>query len=260
MVRTLRAWERRNRATLELVLQVGDFEPHRHAEDLATMAAPARYRALGDFPRFASGAERFDWPVWCIGGNHEPYGWLERLEPGAQLAPNCAWIGRAARLRLGGMRVAGLSGVHVEGRERVPRPPPERFGTTSNKAWIHFTEDDVEGLLGGGDPVDVLIVHDWPEGVIAPEDRHLFTQARRASRPVAVGNPYARLLVDLLKPALVLCGHLHQPYRSVVTHPCGARTQICALDHVRAGDGAIAVFARHSDGRLEEVTHGGRMP
>ena len=61
----------------ELVLQVGDFEPHRHLDDVESMAAPSRHRSLGDFPDFVAGRERYPWPVVFIGGNHEPYGFLD---------------------------------------------------------------------------------------------------------------------------------------------------------------------------------------
>lgn len=72
MIRLLNGWEKSRRKSLDFVLQVGDFEPHRSESDLATMAAPAKYRNLGDFPIFARGEAQFPWPLCFIGGNHEP--------------------------------------------------------------------------------------------------------------------------------------------------------------------------------------------
>jgi len=72
MVRLLSAWEGRAGRALAFVLQVGDFEPVRDQKDLDTVAAPMCYRKLGDFPDFHSGRATFPWPVWFIGGNHEP--------------------------------------------------------------------------------------------------------------------------------------------------------------------------------------------
>src|SRR5690242_2689007 len=94
MIERLARWEDASGLRLGFVLQVGDFEPHRHAEDLATKTGPAKYRRLGDFPDFASGRAKFPWPVYAIGGNHEPYGWLDEMPHGGALAPNCTYLGR----------------------------------------------------------------------------------------------------------------------------------------------------------------------
>ena len=55
MVRPLTDWERRTKQRLSFVLQVGDFEAVRDAEELASMPVPEKYRLLGDFPSVTSG-------------------------------------------------------------------------------------------------------------------------------------------------------------------------------------------------------------
>jgi hypothetical protein len=58
MIRLLQRWEINHstkdgnndaQQAVDFVLQVGNLEPHRHADDLATMAAPSKHRRLGDF-------------------------------------------------------------------------------------------------------------------------------------------------------------------------------------------------------------------
>jgi len=49
MHRQLRKLEARIGRSIHVVLQVGDFEPHRDEADLRTMAAPAKYKQLGDY-------------------------------------------------------------------------------------------------------------------------------------------------------------------------------------------------------------------
>ncbi|MDJ0516985.1 MAG: hypothetical protein F6K22_01080 [Okeania sp. SIO2F4] len=39
----LQQWENDSHQQLKFILQVGDFEPHRHETDLATMDAPTKY-------------------------------------------------------------------------------------------------------------------------------------------------------------------------------------------------------------------------
>ncbi len=245
MVRALSEWERRAGVDLAFVLQVGDFEPHRGEADLRTMAAPARYRALGDFPEYAARRRSFPWPVYFIGGNHEPYGFLDRLAAGDEAAPGCTYLGRAGVRTIGGLRVASLSGIHVP--ERLSgRPPVDAIDQVSKKAYIGFCEAEVLAVLEA-ERADVLLVHEWPAGVIADADAAAFENQRRSMRYDGVGNEYARLLVDHLRPSLVLCGHMHRAYRRRL-----GDTQLCALAEVGAGADAFAFF-RADAGEIVEV-------
>ena len=65
-----------SRAPLDLVLQCGDAQPFRNEDDLEYMHCPKKYRELGDFRVFYEGAEQFPLPVLFIGGNHEPWNFL----------------------------------------------------------------------------------------------------------------------------------------------------------------------------------------
>lgn len=89
---------------------------------------------------------------------------------------------------------------------------------------------------------DVLLLHDWPSGVIAPEDTARFEGQRRSPSPETVGNEYARLLVDALQPRLVLCGHLHQHDAGTLQHANGKQTQVRCLASVEQGADAFAWF------------------
>lgn len=72
MVALLHDLERQQGVSITAVLQVGDFEAHRHEADVATMAAPQKVRTLGDFHQYYEGNTVFPWPLYFIGGNHEP--------------------------------------------------------------------------------------------------------------------------------------------------------------------------------------------
>lgn len=251
MVRLVReADARAGGVGVAFVLQVGDFEPHRDAADLATMAAPAKYRTLGDFARYADGRSRFPWPIWFIGGNHEPYGFLDRLNAPCEVAPGCTWLGRVGSANVHGLRVGGLSGIHDAAGAWPLRPPIEAIETTKKKAWIHFTEDEVEAALSLA-PLDVLLLHEWPIGVIDPADAAAFANRRRSLRYDGVGNEPTALLIELLKPRLVLAGHMHVAYRSRPT--LGGHTfDFRALADVASGEAAVALFDL-DDGAVREV-------
>jgi len=247
LVRLLARWEREHEAALRFVLQVGDFEPHRSEADLATMAAPARYRQLGDFPDFHRGKADFPWPVYFIGGNHEPYGFLDELPDGGPVAANCFYLGRAGAVELSGLKVAGLSGIYRDDCFTAPRPPISEIARQSNKAYIYFTEAEVAQVLDYG-AADILLLHDWPAGLLtdAAETPH-------SLRHDPTGNEYARLVVEALQPQLVFCGHLHHRRRRRVVWPSGKQTDLYGLASIAQGEAAVAVFEAGEDGALREV-------
>jgi lariat debranching enzyme len=98
---------------------------------------------------------------------------------------------------------------------------------------------------------DILLLHEWPAGIIASEDEQEFEQQRRSLRYDRVGNDPARMLVDLLQPRLVLCGHMHRGYRRTI-----GDTRFACLAHVMHGDDAFAVFERTATGEIIELTAG----
>jgi hypothetical protein len=199
------------------------------------------------FGHRAGGRAVFPWPVWFIGGNHEPYGFLDTMPEGGTVAPNCHYLGRAGRVELGGLQIVGLSGIFSPSR-LAGRPPVSEIARTKKKLYTYFTEEDVSRALVAG-PADVLVVHDWPRGAVDPADHPELVGKRRYSLPDGPGNEYARLLVDLLQPRLVLAGHLHWSYRSWMSH----RTRFAALGHIDTGRDAFGVFRVDPAGTIVEI-------
>ena len=277
MVERIEAWCEANGTAVSFVLQAGDFEPHRDEDDLSTMAAPSKYKHLGDFPRFASGAARFPWPVHFVGGNHEPYGYLELHPKGARIAENCHYLGRGGMTTLGGLRVAYLSGVYSEARYHSERPGPEALQRVSNKAYAAFTEGDLERILAcaEGQPAtqthtaddksaepatgldqrlaDILLLHEWPEGIVAEADRPRIEAQCRRLRYARLGNEPARLLLELLRPQMVLCAHMHLRYETAIEIPGGPPVRVCGLGRIDQGDDGLAVFQTTGDGRIHQL-------
>lgn len=172
--------------TLDFVLQVGDIECHRHEEDLASMAAPAKKRTLGDFWKSCQHDNFYleQHPMYFIGGNHECYGWLDneshyqereanKKECSAQeafleVAPNVFYLGRAGYLPLrfyrnleqseddnidldivGILNLGFLSGIHrpPEYYHRRPAMTNDTLSQESNRRWIRFNVYDTQLLL-----------------------------------------------------------------------------------------------------------------
>lgn len=239
MVRLLKEWEKVNGESLDFVLQVGDFEAHRSGADLATMAAPAKYRDLGDFGDYYEGRRSMPWPLYFIGGNHESYGFLDGVGAG-QIAENIYYLGRAGRIELAGLTIVGLSGIYIEEQFDIERPVTEDFGTVSNKRYIGFLESELTSLLDGG-KADVLLLHDWPSGIVPAGDLPMLKAHLRKTRFDSLGNDYARLLAELLEPQWVFCGHMHFFYRSVLSER-GPKIPVCCLANVESGADCFEVL------------------
>lgn len=232
--------QRRVGLAIDFVLQVGDFEPHRNEEDMKSMAAPSKYKRLGDFPSVYSEDIEFPWPVFFIGGNHEPYGFLDQHPLGFELCTNCTYLGRTLAGKIQGVNICALSGVFNEKYFQQPLPPVENIGRVSNKEYTYFRENHVEHLFAW-ESADVLVLHEWPIGVIAEEDQSEFERQRRSLRYSSVGNEYAWLLMEHLKPTLVVAGHMHRAFRSQLSW--GQQNSLfAALAKVNHAPGAVALF------------------
>lgn len=253
MVKLLSAAEQQLRLRLEFVLQVGDFEPHRDEADLHTMAAPSKYRRLGDFPEFYNGKAKFPWPVYFIGGNHEPYGYLDQFPAGAELIRNCQYLGRSGCLNINGLNVAGLSGIYHADWYSQPRPEISRIASISNKSFIYFNEADIDPLLSREGGVDIVLLHEWPANIIDEADQAEFEQIRRSLRYDSVGNEISELVVQWLEPQLVLCGHMHKQYRRQLVLPDNKPVSVCCLASVHEGTDSLAVFQVNESGEITEV-------
>jgi len=114
------------------------------------MAAPAKHRRLGDFNRVVAGELVLPIPMYFIGGNHEPWGWLEQhAETGFQLCPNLHFLSRTGVSIIGPLRVAHLSGIQrLEAFDNFTRPHHSQIVQKSNKDYIGFTSMDIASLLG----------------------------------------------------------------------------------------------------------------
>ncbi len=236
MLNLLKKWKFQTGKSLSFILQVGDFEPHRHQKDLTTMDSPSKYKKLGDFPDFYRGQAKLSYPVYFIGGNHEPHGFLELYPNGGKISDNCYYFGRVGAIDLAGLKIVGLSGIYKENLfELTTRPPLKEISTTSNSIYIGFIESDIIQALEY-ERADILVLHEWPANITAAEDLERFLEYQN------IGNEYASLLIEALQPKLVLCGHMHQNYRNTISLPSEAESYICCLANIKQKQKSIAIF------------------
>jgi len=149
-----------SQAPLDLVLQCGDAQPIRDEDDLEYVHCPMKYRKPGDFWMFHEGAERFPVPVLFIGGNHEPWNFLDQNREGGILAPNIEFMGWVGMREIMGISIIGISGVYSPKHFNAPHPK-WAYPISKRRQASYFNNEDVEKALEFG-KADILLLYEWP--------------------------------------------------------------------------------------------------
>jgi lariat debranching enzyme len=131
------------------------------------------------------------------------------------------------------------------------RPPIDAIHKTSRKAYIGFTEDEVQRAAELG-PADVLLIHEWPEGIAEAPSLPELARMQRTVSYRQIGNAKARMLIELLQPKIVCCGHMHERRRAEIAVG-STRIPVFCLASLHEGKEAIAVFEQRDDRGLREI-------
>ena len=128
---------------IDVLLICGDFQAVRNEADLATMACPVKYRNINTFYKYYSGELVAPVLTIFVGGNHEASNHNWELYHGGWVAPNIYFLGYAGVVNVGGVRIAGSSGI-FNGRHyqmgHYEKPP---FDGDAVRSTYHVRELEV---------------------------------------------------------------------------------------------------------------------
>jgi lariat debranching enzyme len=207
---------------VDLLIIGGDFQSVRNGYDLNCVAMPAKYREMCDFHEYYSGAREAPYLTLFVGGNHEASNYLFELYYGGWVAKNIYYMGAASVVRLGPLRIAGLSGIWKAYNYRKPHYERLPYNESDMKSIYHVREVDVRKLQQVRTQVDIGISHDWPRGVEWKGDwKKLFRQKAHLeedARNNQLGSVAAKVVVDRLKPRWWFSAHLHCKFAGIIDH------------------------------------------
>lgn len=207
---------------IDLLICCGDFQAVRDQYDLESMAVPPKYRQMGVFSQYYSGAKSAPVLTLFIGGNHEASKHLWELPFGGWVAPNIYYLGYAGVVQFGGLRIGGISGIykdHDYNKGHFEMPP---FNESTKRSIYHTRSYEVFKLQTMKEHIDVFMSHDWPKNVYnhgnVGELLRKKSFFREEVENKTLGSPACLELLECLKPSYWFSAHLHVKFAALVEH------------------------------------------
>jgi len=211
---------------IDLFVCCGDFQSLRSPADFHSIAVPPKYREMGTFYQYYSGAKVAPILTIFIGGNHEASQPLQELYYGGWVAKNIYYLGAAGVVNYKGIRIGGISGIyksHDHTQSRFEIPP---FDQKTLRSVYHYRNVETYRLkclnTKERKRMDIMLSHDWPQGI----EQHGDTEGLIRRKPFfrqeiaenSLGSPPAHELLQTLQPYYWFSAHLHVKFQATVRH------------------------------------------
>ena len=202
---------------------------------------PTKYYAMHDFHEYYSGARTAPYLTLFIGGNHEASNYMWELYYGGWAAPKIYYMGAANVIRLGPLRIAGLSGIWKGYNYKKPHYERLPYNSDDVRSIYHVRELDVRKLLQIRSQVDIGLSHDWPRSMEWKGDyKQLFKwkpDFEQEAKDGTLGSVAATTVLEHLRPAHWFSAHMHTKFAGLWEH---SDRQDAASTSVDAVNGSIS--------------------
>ncbi|KAL5369788.1 Dbr1p-like RNA lariat debranching enzyme [Cryptosporidium parvum] len=218
-------YENEKNEKVDLILCCGDMQTIRDENDLQDMAVKSHRSKKGDFWEYYEGLKKAPKLTIFIGGNHETPNVLIPLYYGGWVAPNIFYLGSSGVIRVGDVRVAGISGIYKNYDHFRGYYESKPFTEESKRSWYHIRWLEIQKLLlieniksnflGSTESrkVDVMISHDWPNGIERFGNlNYLIRRKPYLKEDIELGRlgiPGCIELIEHLRPTFWFSGHHH---------------------------------------------------
>eukprot|EP00931_Biecheleriopsis_adriatica_P002132 TRINITY_DN10278_c0_g1_i1.p1 TRINITY_DN10278_c0_g1~~TRINITY_DN10278_c0_g1_i1.p1 ORF type:complete len:732 (+),score=218.50 TRINITY_DN10278_c0_g1_i1:78-2273(+) len=228
--------------TIDLLICCGDFQSVRDDKDLDCMWTPPQHKDLKDFHKYYNGQKQAPVTTVFVGGKNEASNLLREHYFGGWVAPKIYYMGCAGVVRVGPLRIAGISGHFSSGdyfRGHHECPP---YSDEFKRSAFHVREWDVSRLARLQEPVDIVVSYDWPRGIwkfgnyeLMFEQQDLSGDLKREMDGNTLGSPAAMELLKKLRPPFWFAANLQVKFPALVPHGDGTFTRFLALDRCKGG-------------------------
>lgn len=224
----IKDYEGKGGRKVDLLICCGDFQSLRTHSDFHSFAAPPKYRQLGSFVKYYSGAAVAPVLTLFVGGNHENSQQLQELYYGGWVAPNIYYMGAAGIVNFKGVRIGGISGIfkyHDYNKGHFERPPYDR---STLRSVYHVRNLEVYRMkcLDKERRLDVMISHDWPQGIETYGNTNELLRRKPFFRDEVntntLGSPPNREILEAIKPKHWFSAHLHVGFKATLNHGSNA--------------------------------------
>ncbi|KAJ3375172.1 hypothetical protein GGF31_005894 [Allomyces arbusculus] len=222
---------------VDMVLISGDFQAVRNTSDFRNLAVPPKYRHLGDFHQYYSGAKKAPYLTLFIGGNHESSAYMWELYHGGWAAPNIYYLGWANVLRFGDLRIGGTSGIWNPGNYIKSHYEVAPYDSNQLRSIYHTRMFEVAQLTLYNKPLDLFLSHEWPRDIALYGD----LEALKRNKPFfkedilsgKLGSPAMQHLLHHLRPSYWFAAHLHVGFPALVPHASTPKKKPIDLRHFK---------------------------
>lgn len=226
---SLETIEKQKGKKIDLLIICGDMETMRNQTDMEfCLNCPPKYKHMGDFHKYYSGAVKAPVLTIFIGGNHESSNYLQELCYGGWVAPNIYYLGYSNVIRVGGLRIAGLSGIYNKWSYKTGHHEVIPYNDQTLRSVYQVKQCEVEKLRLlsskelSGDVIDIFISHDWPNSIEKYGDTERLLKFkpyfREESQNGTLGSPPNMELLKLLQPRHWFSAHMHVKFFATVQH------------------------------------------
>lgn len=177
---------------------------------------------MADFHEYYSGARTAPCLTIFIGGNHEASNYMWELYYGGWAAPNMYYMGAANVIRLGPLRIAGLSGIWKGYNFKKPHHERLPYNQSDVKSIYHVRELDTRKLLQVRTQVDIGLSHDWPRGMEWKGNHQQLFKFKpyfeQEAKEGTLGSVAATMVLEKLRPRHWFSAHMHAKYSAIWEH------------------------------------------
>jgi len=180
---------------------------------------PVKFRKMGDFHEYYSGKRTAPYLTIFTGGNHEASNYMFELHYGGWVAPNIYYMGASNVLRLGPLRIAGISGIWKGYDYNKPHHERLPYDEDDVKTAYHVRELDVRKLLQIRTQVDIGLSHDWPRGIERHGNFEQLFSFKKHFEPDSLngtlGSVAVAQVMERLRPQFWFGSHMHCKFAAV---------------------------------------------